>query len=81
MILISRWDVAPIVVKRCTEDPILQKKMADSPFNRMSLSPAELKHFEQFMKDNHDSAALVEKNSVLMLAGFKDKLVKPRGHH
>jgi acylglycerol lipase len=72
-------DVAPLVVKRCTEDPVLQQKWSQDSYNHMSLSPAELKHFDQFMKDNHDSAALIEKIPVLMLAGFKDKLVKPEG--
>lgn len=72
-------DVAPLIVKRCTDDPVLQQQWSKDPFNRMTLSPAELKNFEKFMKDNHDSAALVEKIPVLMLAGFKDKLVKPEG--
>jgi len=72
-------DVAPMIVKRCTADPVLQQEWSKDPFNRMTLSPSELKKFDQFMKDNHDSAALVEKIPVLMLAGFKDKLVKPEG--
>src|SRR5262249_46178666 len=60
-------------------DPVLQQEWSKDPFNHMKLSPNDLKQFDQFMKDNHDSAALVEKVPVLMLAGFKDKLVKPEG--
>ena len=72
-------DVTPLIVKRYTADPVLQQQIAKDPFNRMQISPSELKQFDQFMKDNHDSAALIEKVPVLMLAGFKDKLVKPEG--
>jgi alpha-beta hydrolase superfamily lysophospholipase len=31
------------------------------------------------MKGNFDAAALIEKMPVLLMAGFKDKLVKPEG--
>jgi alpha-beta hydrolase superfamily lysophospholipase len=47
--------------------------------NRMELTPKELKQFDEFMKGNFDAAALIEKMPVLLIAGFKDKLVKPEG--
>ena len=43
------------------------------------MTPKELKQFDDFMKGNQDAAALVANMPVLMLAGFKDKLVKPEG--
>lgn len=67
------------VVERATENKALQKKMASNPENRMKLTPKELKQFNDFMKGNYDAAALIEKTPILMMAGFKDQLVKPEG--
>ena len=53
--------------------------MTSNSMNRLTLTPKELKQFETFMKGNFDNAHLIEKPPVLMLAGFKDKLVKPEG--
>ncbi|MBS1994956.1 MAG: alpha/beta fold hydrolase [Cyanobacteria bacterium SZAS LIN-2] len=72
-------DMTPEVVDRITDDPALRAKMESEPLNRMKITPKELKQFESFMKGNNDAAKLVEKMPVLMLAGFKDKLVKPEG--
>lgn len=72
-------NIEPEVVNRATANPTLRKKWAAEPGHRMKLSPKELKQFDDFMKGNYDAAALVEKVPVLMLAGFKDKLVKPEG--
>jgi acylglycerol lipase len=72
-------DLTPEVVDRVTDDPKLRAKMEAEPLNRMKLSPKELKQFDAFMKGNNDAAKLIEKTPVLMLAGFKDKLVKPEG--
>lgn len=75
----EKVNIAPIVVKHATQDPKLQKSWAAEPTNRMEMTPKELKQFNDFMKGNYDAAALIEKTPVLMLAGFKDKLVKPEG--
>lgn len=72
-------NVAPEVVERSTQNVYLQKQWEANKVNRMELTPDELKQFNDFMKGNYDAAALVEKVPVLMLAGFKDKLVKPEG--
>ncbi len=72
-------NVAPEVINRCTTNPVLRKQMVNNSANHMKLSPKELKQFETFMKGNYDAAHLIEKTPVLMLAGFKDKLVKPEG--
>lgn len=72
-------DIAPIVVKHATDDPRLQQQWKDDQQNRMELTPAELKQFNDFMKGNYDAAVLMETTPVLMLAGFQDKLVKPEG--
>lgn len=72
-------NVAPEVINRCTTNPVLREKMKAEPTNHMKLSPKELKQFESFMKGNYDAAHLIERTPVLMLAGFKDKLVKPEG--
>lgn len=72
-------DIAPVVVARSTSDKGMQREMKANPTNRMKITPRELKAFEDFMKGNNDAAALIEKQPVLMMAGFKDKLVKPEG--
>jgi len=72
-------DISPTVVARSTSDKTMQRQMKANPTNRMKISPRELKAFEDFMKGNNDAAALIEKQPVLMMAGFKDKLVKPEG--
>ncbi len=75
----KQMDIAPEVVERATENKALQKHMEATPTNRMKLSPKELKQFNDFMKGNYDAAALIEKTPILLMAGFKDKLVKPEG--
>ncbi len=72
-------DVGTTVVEHATSNPNLQKRMLADKSNRMELSPKELKQFNDFMKGNFDAAALIEKMPVLLMAGFKDKLVKPEG--
>ncbi|HEY9733891.1 MAG TPA: alpha/beta fold hydrolase [Drouetiella sp.] len=72
-------NIAPEVVERATENKSLQKQMESTPTNRMKLTPKELKQFNDFMKGNYDAAALIEKTPILLMAGFKDKLVKPEG--
>ncbi|CAN5403011.1 alpha/beta hydrolase [soil metagenome] len=72
-------NIAPEVVERATENKSLQKHMESTKTNRMELTPKELKQFNDFMKGNYDAAALIEKTPILLMAGFKDKLVKPEG--
>lgn len=72
-------NIAPEVVERATENKALQKHMEATPTNRMKLTPKELKQFNDFMKGNYDAAALIEKTPILLMAGFKDQLVKPEG--
>lgn len=72
-------NVAPEVVERASSNPTLQHQWAADKSNRMELSAKELKQFNDFMKGNYDAAALIENIPVLMLAGFKDRLVKPEG--
>lgn len=72
-------DVGTTVVERATANQNLQKRMLADKNNRMELTPKELKQFDEFMKGNFDAAALIEKMPVLLIAGFKDKLVKPEG--
>lgn len=72
-------DISQEVVSRATANPTLRKKWEAEPLNRMKISPKELKQFDDFMKGNYDAAALIQRTPVLLLAGFKDKLVKPEG--
>lgn len=72
-------NLTPEVVDRTTADPALRAKFEAEPTNRMKLSAKELKQFNDFMKGNNDAAALIQNLPVLMIAGFKDKLVKPEG--
>lgn len=72
-------DVSQEVVNRATQSSALRKQWKAEPLNRMKLSAKELKQFEDFMKGNNDAVALIQNCPVLMLAGFKDKLVKPEG--
>jgi alpha-beta hydrolase superfamily lysophospholipase len=72
-------NIGPEVVSRATANEALRKKWEGEKLNRMTITPRELKQFDDFMKGNYDAAALIERAPVLMLAGFKDKLVKPEG--
>ena len=72
-------DISAEVVNRTTASPKLRKEWKNESTNRMKLSPRELKQFSDFMKGNDDAAVLIDKTPTLMLAGFKDKLVKPEG--
>jgi acylglycerol lipase len=67
------------VIDRTTTSTKLRKQWANESTNRMKLSPKELKQFSDFMKGNEDAAVLIDKTPTLMLAGFKDKLVRPEG--
>jgi len=75
----KEMDITPEVVNRATADPKLRQDWAAESTNRMKLSPKELKQFTDFMKGNEDAAVLIDKVPTLMLAGFKDKLIKPEG--
>jgi acylglycerol lipase len=75
----KEMSIEPEVMDRATSNPNLKAKWAAEPTNRLKMTPKELKQFDDFMKGNEDAAALVENVPVLMLAGFKDKLVKPEG--
>ena len=60
-------------------DPAVRERWKDDPLNRMELTPTEVMQFQRFMNDNHDVAKQIDQKPVLILAGFKDKLVKPQG--
>lgn len=72
-------DMSAEVVDRTTSNVKLRKQWSNDSANRMKLSAKELKQFSDFMKGNEDAAVLIDKTPTLMLAGFKDKLVKPEG--
>ncbi len=71
--------IDPEIIDKISTDERTRAQMTNNSMNRLELSPKELKQFETFMKGNFDNAHLIEKPPVLMLAGFKDKLVKPEG--
>lgn len=75
----TQMSIAPEVMNRATANPTLRAKWEAEPTNRLKMTPKELKQFNDFMKGNEDAAALVANVPVLMMAGFKDKLVKPEG--
>lgn len=75
----EQMSITPEVMNRVTANPTLRAKWEAEPTNRLEMTPKELKQFDDFMKGNQDAAALVSKTPVLMLVGFKDKLVKPEG--
>jgi alpha-beta hydrolase superfamily lysophospholipase len=72
-------DVGSSTVQQATDDPAVRDAWTGDPLNRMKLTPKELLQFQRFMNENHDTAKQIDKEPVLMLAGFKDKLVKPQG--
>ena len=72
-------DVGTRVVEDATDDPAVRDSWTGDPLNRMKLTPQELVQFQRFMNENHDTAKQIERKPVLMLAGFRDKLVKPQG--
>jgi alpha-beta hydrolase superfamily lysophospholipase len=67
-------EVGSRIINQATDDPAVQERWKDDPLNRMNLTPKE-----HFMNENHDSAKSISHSPVLILAGFKDKLVKPQG--
>ncbi len=69
----------PEIIDKITDSVRLRKQMETNSLNRLELSPKELKQFDTFMKGNYDSAHLIERQPVLMMAGYKDKLVRPEG--
>lgn len=71
--------IDPEIVDKISTNERTRAQMTNNSMNRLELSPKELKQFETFMKSNFDNAHLIEKLPVLMLAGFKDRLVKPEG--
>jgi alpha-beta hydrolase superfamily lysophospholipase len=72
-------EVGSKVINDATDDPAVRERWRDDPLNRMQLTPSELKQFQSFMSDNHDAAKQIDTKPVLMIAGFKDKLVRPQG--
>jgi acylglycerol lipase len=72
-------DVGSKVIQQATDDLAVREQWKDDPFNRLQLTPSELMQFQKFMNENHDSAKQIDKTPVLVIAGFKDKLVKPEG--
>ncbi|CAN5582453.1 hypothetical protein BH11CYA1_BH11CYA1_26110 [soil metagenome] len=71
--------IDPEIINKISTDEKTRARMTSNSMNRLELSPKELKQFETFMKGNFDNAHLIEKQPVLMMAGFKDRLVKPEG--
>jgi acylglycerol lipase len=71
--------IDPEIINKISDNEQLRQQMRTETSNRIELSPKELKQFETFMKSNFDNAHLIEKPPVLMMAGFKDKLVNPAG--
>jgi len=67
------------VIKQATDDPNVAKSWSEDPYNRQEISPKELIQFQNFMNDNHDIAEKITNEPVLMIQGFKDRLVKPKG--
>ncbi len=75
----KQMSITPEVMNRVTANTTLREKWEAEPTNRLEMTPKELKQFDDFMKGNQDAAALISTTPVLMLVGFKDKLVKPEG--
>jgi acylglycerol lipase len=72
-------EVGSKMINDATDDPAVREQWKDDPLNRMSLTPNELVQFNRFMGDNHDMAVRIAQKPVFIVAGFKDKLVKPQG--
>ena len=72
-------DLSSEVIEKATADKSLQQRLERDPDIRMDLTPDELKQFNSLMRRNKDYAALIETIPVLMMAGFEDRLVKPKG--
>ncbi len=72
-------DVGTRTIDDATNDEDLRERWKGDPLNRMNLTPKELIQFQKFMNENHDTAKQIERKPVLIIAGFKDKLVKPQG--
>jgi acylglycerol lipase len=73
------FDVGSGVIKQATTNAELQESWKNDPLNRLKLSANELLQFQNFMNQNHDSAAQVSNTPVLIVQGCQDRLVKPEG--
>jgi alpha-beta hydrolase superfamily lysophospholipase len=72
-------EVGSGVINAATDDLAVREAWENDPLNRMALTPKELMQFQKFMNENHDTAKKITNKPVLVIAGFKDKLVKPEG--
>lgn len=73
------FDVGSGVIKQATTNQELQESWKNDPLNRLKLSAKELMQFQNFMNQNHDSAAQITTTPVLIVQGCRDRLVKPEG--
>jgi alpha-beta hydrolase superfamily lysophospholipase/tetratricopeptide (TPR) repeat protein len=67
------------VVQQATAKSDLQSAWINDPSSRLSLSPAELLDFQQFMDENVDVARKLRSTPVILFQGHDDKLVKEKG--
>jgi acylglycerol lipase len=72
-------DIGSHVIEQATDDPAIREQWKGDPLNRLKLTPKELMQFQRFMNENHDAAKKIQHKPVLVICGFKDKLVKPQG--
>ena len=71
--------IGKTIVDQASNDEELKEEWLNDPASRLSLSPQELVHFQQFMNHNEQYAREIKTTPVLVLQGFKDHLVRPLG--
>ena len=72
-------NIGDTIVKQATKKDDLRETWSQDPDGKMNLTPAELMHFQSFMKENFDAAKTITAEPVLFIQGVSDKLVRPAG--
>lgn len=72
-------DIGKDVVEKATTKPGLERKILSDPRNRRKLSVKEIAAFRKMIANNKVSATEIRRTPVLIVQGYRDKLVSPKG--
>jgi alpha-beta hydrolase superfamily lysophospholipase len=72
-------EIGKKVIEQATDNQAVRDELLSDPASRLTLSPQELVHFQEFMSRTRSLAKEINKTPVIVFQGFKDHLVKPEG--
>ncbi|HEY9776106.1 MAG TPA: alpha/beta fold hydrolase [Planktothrix sp.] len=70
--------ISPAVVDKATDNPTLAKRVLNNPATRHYLSVEDLIAYRRLMSGNGKASKQLTKTPILIVQGFKDKLIGPR---